>query len=613
MAKMADVVYPELEQRATGRYGIFTGSISAIRDLTDALAWTWDQAAKFHNFDTRTWALLVRFVREITRLDERCKDLGYHRNISADGAISRDGVSAAERDAVGEAIHQEMMSRVFSQQDLTIVEAYLGEATGLVKTATENFRRICELARTETGTGTGTEADEVDGLSQQRPSTSSPTRDVEQGPDSNGWPITPETMIKLMHDIGITNRPVEVSKRMVEMARGTHEQVEKAVTDLDQLNSKLDSFVSFRRLHALSHIVPARFADLQRSMDQMAGLLEGAVTTGGRDRDMQMACLNSLLLMPHVDWKRLEGALDSREINELNLLDVDGEEEFRNGRRRLVIYEDAASYEPEQVCLIEWNDSVIDDAAKQEQAREQLFNLVHLLALQDPQEYRVPRPLGWVELNEGDTCRYGIVYQLPEGFDAEKQMVLAVAITRILRQFQSCQWLHEAICPANIIFVAQKGPRGIPIPNLKEPFLTGFSFSRHTDLDSLPRKGEAVELDLYQHPLRRERANESSDAAYRYRGEFDIYSLGRVLLDIGKWDSIPADQEAASLLDLPKSMGKSYASVVKWCLGKDPASLVAVARIRGKKELAPSAQKWSASLIEAFDYNVFLKIIKHGL
>jgi hypothetical protein len=421
------------------------------------------------------------------------------------------------------------------------------------------------------------------------------------------------------------------STRLSEMARDTHGKIRAGLATLADQNQRLESFIMSRQVEALVTrtlpILPAGFADMQRSFDQIRDLVVVAMSMAGSggattdvDRALQLASVNSLLSNEQMDWKKLSDSMPDRRIEGDNLEPVGGEEDPSKVPRRLVIYESA-------VCLLEWNPAInADTAAKQQHARERLFNLVSRLELQDQRYLRILKPMGWVEEIDGQGARYAIIYQLPDGFDVEVDTVvcledllsasrapslndriaLAVAVALILRQFQSSQWLHQGIRPSNVLFVTGRGTPPERV-NLRESYLTGFDFSRFVGVESDEHKDQSPQKNFYQHPLRREKGT-GLHAAYRYRGEFDIYSLGRVLLDVARWKVTPDLDLDAGLAELPMTVGDAFTAAVRWCLGKSVGSPMAKLKIRQMKDLPPDAQAWSSSLISLFDDNVLHRL-----
>lgn len=83
-------------------------------------------------------------------------------------------------------------------------------------------------------------------------------------------------------------------------------------------------------------------------------------------------------------------------------------------------------------------------------------------------------------------------------------------------------------------------PDHLPVQGLPKPYFIGFNHSRPNSKNAFTDKPPRVPEEWdYQHP---QYANSSG---VRFRAEFDYYSIGLVLLEIGLWmrlkDLIPGD------------------------------------------------------------------------
>ncbi|KAL9121919.1 MAG: hypothetical protein Q9187_001523 [Circinaria calcarea] len=120
---------------------------------------------------------------------------------------------------------------------------------------------------------------------------------------------------------------------------------------------------------------------------------------------------------------------------------------------------------------------------------------------------------------------------------------------------------------------------------LQQPFLVGFDHSRpdkEIEFTSGPSREQSQKP--YQHPKHRD-----SHSMRRYHPEFDYYSMGVVLLELGLWrpvevivqadraDRLPENTNPNWLLDvvpqLGSTMGAVYRDAVKTCLNGELASL----------------------------------------
>lgn len=100
---------------------------------------------------------------------------------------------------------------------------------------------------------------------------------------------------------------------------------------------------------------------------------------------------------------------------------------------------------------------------------------------------------------------------------------LAYRLANAFSRFHAAGWLHKGMHSDNIIFLHQANGQGITV---SEPFITGFQYSRPQGVVSLSRGPlEDATLDHYYHP----------DAHLGFTKQRDLYSLGVVLCEIGRW------------------------------------------------------------------------------
>ncbi len=155
---------------------------------------------------------------------------------------------------------------------------------------------------------------------------------------------------------------------------------------------------------------------------------------------------------------------------------------------------------------------------------------------------------------------------------------LAQNLATAVLEFHKVAWLHKSISSLNVAFVYPKGSswrNGVDCP-----YLLGFSNSGPDGQD--PYSTWLYETDRAlmdsQHPEYLKRKGK-----VRYRPEFDYYSLGMVLLEIGHWKPLNkitamTDGSPEDYLDhlrdekvpgLGFTMGTIYQDVVKACLKGD--------------------------------------------
>ncbi|KAF5532235.1 hypothetical protein FMEXI_12547 [Fusarium mexicanum] len=210
--------------------------------------------------------------------------------------------------------------------------------------------------------------------------------------------------------------------------------------------------------------------------------------------------------------------------------------------------------------------------------------------------------------------RYGIAFHYPRGDSTASPTSLADRLAqdqprRIRRdlgdrlraarclvgtvyQMLSVNWLHKNISSSNVLlFEVEKDSYTV-----ERPFLCGFDLTRRDNVMEPSGKLPSIYLNnfpslnerLYWHPTRIAAVPESpanavgcSHPLTRYRKEFDIYSLGVVLLEIGLWcpigrifkdcktEDLGVFSEELKTIYVPElrgRMGKVYADVVVNCL-----------------------------------------------
>lgn len=146
---------------------------------------------------------------------------------------------------------------------------------------------------------------------------------------------------------------------------------------------------------------------------------------------------------------------------------------------------------------------------------------------------------------------YGFVYRIPPGvqstptrlvdlFDQKSgdqkpqpllgdKFKLALAIGDFLKQFHSIGWLHENFIPHNILFFTRDTYDLPSSDEIRHPYFVGLHKSRPDG--SWQTDGPASDvISDYYHP--------DYASSGRYQIEFDYYSLGIILLEIGLWRSL---------------------------------------------------------------------------
>lgn len=212
---------------------------------------------------------------------------------------------------------------------------------------------------------------------------------------------------------------------------------------------------------------------------------------------------------------------------------------------------------------------------------------------------RLPGTLRCKGIEHNTSMRaFGLVYELPPSADhpvtlhellettlsghgsekryrplLEDRFRLARDLCHILYKFHQLGWLHRNIHSENVVFVLSEGTADRDAA--REPHFLGFSRSRETDPDAFTRGADdSGKLRNYHHP-----AYFQHD---RYKKEFDYYSMGMILLEIGLWSPLSeitkkhfegiTDEEFRLRIikrrvpQLGLSMGSRYMQAVLKCL-----------------------------------------------
>ena len=244
--------------------------------------------------------------------------------------------------------------------------------------------------------------------------------------------------------------------------------------------------------------------------------------------------------------------------------------------------------------LVEWVEysfAWADDETGR-QFRDRVASVASLLHNDDAA--RIPSTLHCRGLYHRPSRRsFGLVYELPSSSDEDLQILtlnqmlhgglsyrptlevrirLGYALSQAVYQFHSVGWLHRNLNPTNILFCPAKEA------DRKEwaqtPIMLGFASSRQNEADAATL-GPDNRLN-YHHP-------DYLQNKSRYRQEYDYYSMGMMLLEIGHWAPLVKLTESkrfrglgpeqftkeilnTRLAQVELTMGSRYKRVVMSCL-----------------------------------------------
>lgn len=229
-----------------------------------------------------------------------------------------------------------------------------------------------------------------------------------------------------------------------------------------------------------------------------------------------------------------------------------------------------------------------------ETANQELFvrvdAIADLLSQEKPDEFRALHCRGF--FHDESRCAFGVVFDFPlstAGVEPitlhefitknqrmanqpllEDRFMFAYTLAKSVLEFHMVGWLHKCLTASNVAFFLPK--RSSFSKQDMQPYVTGFNHSRPDEPFAFSSKFKA---DKYRHP------SYAEDELRRYCPEFDYYSLGIILLEIGLWnaleciipkiDTYPNSKVQEKLIEsrvslLGQSMGVAYRDAVRTCL-----------------------------------------------
>ncbi|KAF2468700.1 kinase-like protein [Lindgomyces ingoldianus] len=245
--------------------------------------------------------------------------------------------------------------------------------------------------------------------------------------------------------------------------------------------------------------------------------------------------------------------------------------------------------------LIEWrtyNLAYVDERVNQEMfSRVEL--ITDLLGTEKPGEFRSLNCKGF--FHDVGRRAFGMVFDLPSPYPLQIEPIslgtlitrtqrissqpvldgkfrLAYILARAILEFHSVAWLHKRLNSSNIAFFPNAGESVDDY--VCRPFIIGFNHSRPNDPKAFTHGFSGADEKFYQHPVYL-----SGDS--KYIAEYDYYSLGLVLLEIGLWGTLEdfgrkyldasAEAMRKALISsrvplLGKTMGLMFQHIVQTCL-----------------------------------------------
>ncbi|KAH8723429.1 hypothetical protein GQ44DRAFT_710259 [Phaeosphaeriaceae sp. PMI808] len=189
--------------------------------------------------------------------------------------------------------------------------------------------------------------------------------------------------------------------------------------------------------------------------------------------------------------------------------------------------------------------------------------------------YDYPQTTG---LSQGTLTPQSLHHLLKETFQKgerhptlDDKFRVAYILCRSVLEFHLVNWLHKRLCSSNVAFFHTT--ESLEDEWFQKPYIVGFNHSRPDEPSAFTGGPEESSINHYQHPLY------LSDSR-RFCADFDYYSLGIILLEIGLWRPLESMtrrykgsyEEIRQLLIrervplLKQCMGRAYCEVVEICL-----------------------------------------------
>lgn len=261
----------------------------------------------------------------------------------------------------------------------------------------------------------------------------------------------------------------------------------------------------------------------------------------------------------------------------------------------------AVHLETRAMVVLEWR-SIPSDLRTTTQTMKRIHMVADLLRAVKPPTMRTLNCLGLVQDRASE--RVSLVYRYPQNAAREPAIslfefldspdkrnalpslddryALALKLAETVFHIHMSGWLHKGIRTHNVLFFprSESSPWAGPLPRsgiLREPYLTGFEFSREGILGAgTETVVETAEYNRYRHP------NCQGPVRDEFRKAYDLYSLGMVLLEAGCWkafnkyplykDTVSASENRERIMrqyltgDVAYYAGKRYEKVVLDCL-----------------------------------------------
>ncbi|KAF2474445.1 uncharacterized protein BDR25DRAFT_351996 [Lindgomyces ingoldianus] len=287
----------------------------------------------------------------------------------------------------------------------------------------------------------------------------------------------------------------------------------------------------------------------------------------------------------------------------------------------------------EKQILIEWRTLRTSEACGEEGLRRtrqaaKLAGIFKELTGQ-PKNYLTLDCVGYIDQKDHIPARLGIAFTVPslpqiphdhssssltlhdylterdfEYFqpDLGSRFRLAYELALGFLQFHQLGWMHKNIRSHNVIFLPET-----PTASIQSPRIVGFGYSRPAEGGISDRPVLNEEINIYCHP------DYQNDSAVSFRLQYDLFAIGLLLFEIGKWRPlsnyfrrlkardrcVKPSNFVARLLeseaeDLEFRLGKKFTSAILFCLQTTKSELGDMdLKIEYFKNVIDTLPKWN--------------------
>jgi serine/threonine protein kinase len=355
------------------------------------------------------------------------------------------------------------------------------------------------------------------------------------------------------------------------------------------------------------------FSQLRLSNDHLTNLLNAkqqersrtffSISIIGSHDDRITKNINNSDALPYLEQQiRLSTALKNMTALARDQLETDTSQMQVESKTVLLMAEfgehsigEVKQEEQTRQVLVEWRKyghQNADQAVNQE-LFARVNGIAKLLSVQQPEVIRALHCSGY--FHEESRYAFGVLYDIPRSMnpdpiqlitlqelisDTTSQMKLwpilddrfrlAYILAKSVLQFHLIGWLHKRLTGSNVIFLSAR--KAALEGRLREPYIIGFNHSRPDDPFAFTEGLMTSGFAGYQHPNYRKYTR-------GYRPEYDYYSLGVILLEIGFWrplteivkvNGIWSEEHDRKLKDriphLRQYIGKDYYEAVTACI-----------------------------------------------